>query len=294
MISGIIIFVYIAIMVAGSYGRYEAGEPSDLDYYIISMPNAYNNDNMEFISSIIADLGIKLPNKEGVFSKEIPYDDILNKLGNQDENAIELAQRLLPLLESTPLYNIDLCNQITSEIVMKYMDLHRDAPEKEAVILLNDLIRFFRYICANYQYKSWHEGEKWVLRNLKLRHSRVVMYAGLLFVILNASKKEYCMQKEKYIKSMLQYTPIERISNIMIENNYNPHNFLYCYDYFLNLINQEEVRSKLRGLEYSERHNHSLFGKLKRNSVAIQNNLTDFVFDMRGVWSEKAIGYLLF
>lgn len=208
----------IAIMTAGSYGRYEAGMPSDLDYYIISMPNVYDNNIMNIVSSTATHLGIKLPNKDGVFSEEIPFNNILNKLGKEDESIIELAQRLLPLLESTPIYNFNLCDKITNEILVKYMDLHRDAPEKEAVILLNDLIRFFRYICANYQYKSWHDGEKWVLRNVKLRHSRVVMYAGLLFVILNASKNEYRLSKEIYIKNMMRLTPVERITNIMREN----------------------------------------------------------------------------
>jgi len=285
----------IAVMAAGSYGRYEAGPPSDLDYYIISMPDANATDDiMSIVSSGATELGIELPSEDGVFSVKIPYDNILNKLGNKEETIAELAQRLLPLIESAPIYNFGLCAEITGNILEKYMDLHRDSPEKEAVILLNDLIRFFRYICANYQYKSWHDGSKWVLRNIKLRHSRVIMYAGLLFVILNASKKEYYLEKEKYIKSMLNYTPIERISKIMEENGHSAHTLLYNYDYFLGMINQESIRNKLFNLDYSERHNHSIFGKLKRNSVFLQEELTNFVLSMRGVWSNKAIGYLIF
>lgn len=285
---------HIAIMAAGSYGRYEAGTPSDLDDFIISMPEAEDYKAMQVVKATVEGLKIPLPNKDGVFSVKIPYENILNKLGKEDESTNELAQRLLLLLESVPLYNPELCEKITDEILCKYMELHRDSPQKEAVILMNDLIRFFRYICANYQYKSWHEGEKWVLRNVKLRHSRVVMYAGLLFVILNASKNDYCKDKVSYIKSMLRFTPVERVAAIMLENGHDPNAFLHNYDYYLGKVTQEESRFELFNIEYSERSRNAHFGSLKRSSDAIQEILTDFVFSMRGIWSNKALGYLLF
>lgn|GEM_PF-6326925 len=284
----------IAIMAAGSFGRYEAGIPSDLDFYILSMSDANNTDIMDIVSSCAIELGISLPNQDGVFSKEIPFRNILNNLGNQDESIPELAQRLLPLLESTPIYNYGLCDKITDDILEKYMVLHNDSPEKEALIMLNDIMRFFRYICANCQFKSLHDESKWALRNIKLRHSRVVMYAGLLFVILNSSKKEYRQEKKKYIKSMLKYTPLERVSMIMEENNHDSYIFLFLYDYFLETLNDEIKRSKLYNIEYAERNNHSLFGKLSRNSFILQELLANFVFGMRGIWSNKAMGYSLF
>ena len=56
-------------------------------------------------------------------------------------------------------------------------------PRKNYVFLLNDLIRYFRTICVNYPYTKEPEEEQWPIRNIKLRHSRLMMYASLVAML---------------------------------------------------------------------------------------------------------------
>lgn len=63
----------------------------------------------------------------------------------------------------------------------------RDGRRLRYVFLLNDLVRYFRTVCVNNQATSIREPHKRAIRNAKLRHSRIVMYCGLLFALARAS-----------------------------------------------------------------------------------------------------------
>jgi hypothetical protein len=284
----------LTIAVAGSFGRFDAGEPSDLDFYVVSDNVRANQQIHETVTIFAEELGLKLPNTEGIFSKVLELPQIIKKMGCNRETPNELAQRLLLLLETQPIYNVGFYEKAVNGILDKYFDLHKKHPYKEAVILLNDLIKYFRYICMNYQFDFWGNNERWVIRNIKLRHSRVIMYAGLLFVLLNASK--HGVEKTEYIKKMVKLTPIERINSVLTENDVDPSPLFECYDKYLYSINNVAVRQSFDAcpLEYTDRYNNPIFKELKINSDCLQTFLTNSVLDMRGKWSQKAFEYLIF
>jgi len=300
-LGGILANPDIVVAAAGSFGRYEAGEDaSDLDFLIIADGNADTRDIYNHVINAATELKFKLPNPDGVFSSVVLLSDLINKLGDKEEKTSELAQRLLMLLEAIPLYNAPLYEKVVVAILERYLDLHKESPQREAVILLNDLIRYFRYICVSYQFNFWRieEKDKWGPRNIKLRHSRVVMYAGLLLPILNASKnKENNARYEakvKYFRDIIRLTPLERIASIMRENGRDPAPVLTCYDNFIGLINQQKIRDALTSVGYSNREGNEAYGILKKNSDELLRYMTDFVLDMRGVWSHEAFEYLIF
>ncbi len=81
------------------------------------------------------------------------------------------------LLESRFVFNEKRYGKVLDQIVYNYSDDVINQNNKNFVFLLNDVIRYFRSICVNYQYtKAGTEWGKWPLRNIKLRHSRVLMY----------------------------------------------------------------------------------------------------------------------
>jgi hypothetical protein len=279
------------IAVAGSFGRFEASQLSDLDYIIISD----NEDEYESVKKSLDDIIKKnklyLPNSTGVFSSQVLPSKLIDIAGAKNENLDHLAQRILLLLEAKPIYNEQQCEKIQLEILDKYLEYLRNDPNKFPLYLLNDTIRYFRWICVNYQFSFWKENEKWTLRNIKLRHSRIVMYAGMLLVLLNSCKKSN--KKRDYIAESLRMTPLERIVSVFQDNGCSCDSVLELYEYFLSMLNQKIVRDALQ-VSYEDRNKNSYYETLKLNSDKLQKELSNFVYNQRGNWSDEAFEYLVF
>jgi hypothetical protein len=178
------------IAVAGSFGRLEGSSESDADYIMVvnDPQHASITKDKEVLQKAIKEFGVSPPNKSGVFSQPRSKSDLVEPIGKADEKSDELGKRMLLLLESRPIYRVDCFEELLRTLFKKYSEYVSEDPDKEFALLGNDLMRYFRFICVNYQASFWRQNEKWALRNLKLRHSRIVMYSGLLFLIGEASK----------------------------------------------------------------------------------------------------------
>ena len=161
-------------------------------------------------------------------------------------------------------------------------------------MLLNDLIHYFRFICINYQSSFDRENEKWPLRNVKLRHSRIVMYMGLL-ALLGEASKFWDERKASWVRERLALTPLERIAAVY-EANAEATFFRVAgaYETFLARISDPHLRADLNNLDYDRRYENITFAALKANSDALQSELTRFIFARRGQWSERFFEYLIF
>lgn len=288
--------VTFSVLVAGSYGRMDAHKKSDLDFLIIH--NGHLEDESSKIESIRAlalELHIGLPNPGGAFSKPIHLQEMINSTGSREDDLNTTAQRLLILMECRPIYNETFFKTIIAQILDHYLRLVMEEPEKEALVLLNDLIKYFRNICINVEYSFWQEGEeeKWGLRNIKLRHSRILIYSGLLFLILNSSK--YRSKKMSYLRDYIQLSPLEKIFEVYDSNkDYNFDRILGAYNNFLYKLVKDEVRLDLASLDYGDRYQSSNYAELKTNSDFLQAELTRFILDNRSNWTSQVFEYLIF
>ncbi len=93
------------VVVTGSYGRHEASDQSDLDYFIIGSEAERHQAPHHEVADILGKMVTKKPAVNGPFSSYVPAEELVNRIGlDGDTNSIT-TRRLLFLLECEWLYN---------------------------------------------------------------------------------------------------------------------------------------------------------------------------------------------
>lgn len=283
------------VAVAGSLGRMEACPLSDVDYIILSYEPTQNvAADLEQLRAVVAELGLSGPKPDGVFSMQSSLQELIDNVGTSNENLGLLARRILLLVESQPVFADDHFQMALDAVFDRYAAQVRREPSKHFVFLLNDLIRYFRSVCVNYESTFWRENEKWPIRNLKLRHSRVLMYAGLLVLIGEASRRDSA-ERIGYVRDRLHLTPLERLSAVYAEHHDdNFQRLASLYDVFLQQLSDHGTRQQLQAVEYAARFKEPIFLRLRANAEAFVAELSRFLWARRGTWSDRFFEYLIF
>lgn len=300
------------VAAAGSLGRMEVcSDTSDADLIIVLSDDIDLNTEIaqkayEQVWECLKDINLEKPKTDGVFSNVTNKKQLLSFIGDAKEEKYTIfAKRLLLLLETQPVYNNEEYDNLLNSIVDQYAEGYvSEDSKKEWTFLLNDLIRYFRSIAVNYQWDFVNDPDKWRIRNIKLRHSRLVMYSGLLMLLGEASKER--QDKVNWLKKHLTKTPLERVAWVYEENqDYNFKRIAGFYNVFLSYLNQPEVRKKLKdnkekniknlqNSSYQERNKNSDFSHLKANSDGLITELLRFTFERRNSWSQGFFEYLIF
>jgi hypothetical protein len=283
------------VAVAGSLGRMEACPLSDVDYIILSYEPTQNvATDLEQLRGVVSELGLSGPKADGVFSTQSSLQELIDNVGTSNESLGLLARRILLLVESQPVFEDDHFQIALDAVFDRYAAQVRREPSKHFVFLLNDLIRYFRSVCVNYESTFWRENEKWPIRNLKLRHSRVLMYAGLLVLIGEASRRD-SSERIGYIRDRLHLTPLERLSAVYAEHHDdNFQRLASLYDVFLQQLSDPDTRRQLQAVDYSTRFKEPIFLRLRANAEAFVAELSRFLWARRGTWSDRFFEYLVF
>jgi len=297
----------VTLAVAGSLGRMDAAaDVSDCDLLVVLSDAALNNENeakptYERVWDILKPLKLKPPKSTGTFSNPTSIDHLCDKknIGAASEDMGTFAKRLLLLLETQPVYKPEGYLKVVEAVVKSYAEEYvAKDPRKEWGFLINDLIRYFRSLCVNYQWDFENEHGKWPLRNIKLRHSRLIMYGGLLILLGECSRERE--DKVAWLKKRLTLTPLERIALVYSANqDTNFFRLAGFYDTFLGMLSKPEVRNELDGDQvqlgsYDTRYEMRNYAILKANSDGLVAELIRFILGRRGVWSERFFEYLIF
>ena len=269
-----------SVVAFGSYARLEASRLSDLDYLVVTSDDNLDRDRAnDIVLDVIGGLGIRRPNPKGVFQGVVCNQELFSGIGSKADGYDELSRRLLHLLESRPLWGKIAYRKNIYELMKEYGEDVSNDPRKNYVFLLNDLIRYFRTICVNYAYSKSEQYEQWPIRNLKLRHSRVLMYLSLVAMlgVLSTYRND---DKNEKLETLVRLTPLERLFYAYKEvGDTGFYKIAGYYDVFLRFISDERTREILRGLEYDDRYGSHQFCVLKANSDALAAELTRFLFD---------------
>ena len=289
----------LTIFGAGSYGRLEASEYSDIDMFFlcnnsreyITEPNISKILLFAKIINIVDDLGFPKFSNDGEFLQLLHLDEMVAKLGGQrDDYENHFTTRMLLLLESKCLYKRSIYKIAIENIVSSYF---RDYPKHQKnfrpLFLINDIARYWKTLCLNYEHKrnqrlddSIDENEKRKFRikqkvkNFKLKISRMTT----CFATIAALSCQVESITEEDVIKLVELTPRQRLQKI---SDYLPSStkaidkILIEYKWFL----------EMTGLSTQNLHKH--FDDKNQRAIMFEraNNFGDLMYSLLKIVDKK-------
>ena len=235
------------VVACGSFARREASEYSDIDYYTLSEDDDPPNDVA--VTSAIKTVIAQSPAADGAFGTRLSPSEMLANIGGQRDDNAKITQRVLFLLEGEWLYNRDRLFLFRRQMLEKYV---RDtmADHQLTLFLLNDVIRYYRTMAVDYEFKTTEGDKPWAIRNIKLVFSRKLLYAsGLFSIAMTADRTRE--DKIRILEELFGVPVIERMRRIC--GNVALARVMKSYDVFLDRLSDRSVRSHLEALGPNER-----------------------------------------
>jgi hypothetical protein len=262
----------LAIYVTGSFGRLEARFPkgSDLDLFFLYGPDdrshrAHPSQLTWFelageLIRIARELEFEEFSRDGAFLQVHNVWHIGKQLGSQHEDAENgFTARLLLLLESRYVLNEDLYERFMQETIgFYYGDYDANRGTFRPTFLINDILRFWRTLCLNYEHKrnrkrsedgsddphaAWRADS--ALDNLKLRFSRL----STCYSMVIALAAEPTPVGPERVLELCRTAPTDRWAiaaehaspSAIVEARSKREQILEGYDYFLGLVADEDA-----------------------------------------------------
>jgi len=210
----------ICVYACGSLGRCELSEKSDLDLFFIynKQDSCSNLEKYRFFSKIYdvnKELGFKDPSKGGGFWDLISKENLVEIGSRNEDYNNSFTARLLLILESKPIFNIELYNNIVKDVVDAYFIDYKSHPSNFLpMYLINDILRYWFTLTLNYEHRRDDKDNKqtryW--KRLKLKFPRLLTCFSTLACLY---KKDI---KPEDVIELTSKTPLERLSFAAGEN----------------------------------------------------------------------------
>ncbi len=299
---------FVAIGVGGSLGRHEATAVSDVDSVLI-VDTSVNEDSHETRKAVarffdlIAELGLQAPKPDGIYRHPISRERLLDvrARGSLREPPAVFGKRIQILLDVRGVYGSSAFYTLQQELLEWYgaRFLDRTTGSGQWAYLLNDLMRYLHSYAAWQQFKfDKSPSDGWYLRQLKLRSSRAITIAGLVFLLAeydgtNESHKQRIMER-------LTLSPLERVADVI--NRYDPDYFselASTYDSVLARLSDADHRAELvrlspATLEQVPDTYPVIYQQAYDISAHLLSMLANFVIARRSDWSPVFYAYLIF
>ena len=248
------------VLTCGSYARREASEQSDVDFFVISETANDNPALKETIAAKIKEIVPNEPSQDGAFGEEVGRNQLLENIGGEYDSNRSITRRILFLLEGEWLFNENGLRNFRRQILERYI---RDdmADHQLALFLLNDVIRYYRTVAVDYEYKTaeLENPRPWAIRNIKLVFSRKLLYAsGLFSIAMTADKSRY--DKVSILENLFGIPVVERM--ISICGKANMETVLDSYNSLLGNLEDPTRRGHLVELERANRQD-PVFRRIK-------------------------------
>ncbi|MDO8875122.1 MAG: nucleotidyltransferase domain-containing protein [Pseudolabrys sp.] len=235
----------------GSYARGEASAQSDLDFFVICK----NPNQVEGAKRALKEVAPKLikiagrnPSTDGAFGHVEDIPTILTNIGGNDDLNQKITRRVLLLLEGEWLNDQAMLMECRASLLERYIR-PKMTSHQLALFLLNDIIRYYRTVCVDFEFKTVEDDKDWGIRNIKLVFSRKLLYfSGVLAVAetMQRSREE----KLRLLQELFSIPVIDRVIKICGDSAFHS---LELYDSFLREMASDVIRHDLEKTKEGDR-----------------------------------------
>lgn len=211
----------LCVFAAGSLGRFETGKISDLDVFIladdpnrtpgeVSSPGACGDELRRDLEALIASLRLPPFSGYGKFLRIHELSDLISATGDpSDDKENWFTTRLLLLLESQPISNDALYQRAMQRVLENYYRDGKGRKDFRPLFLLNDVLRYWRTLCLNYERDRAME-KPWWKKNLNLKFSRkLTVFSTALAIVSNE------LNDVEQFKTFSKKVPLERLATVL-------------------------------------------------------------------------------
>lgn len=231
------------IGVNGSVARRECTSGSDVDLFFLINGKIKIADAREAQAAYrerLLDAGLDMPAVGGVFESPLKINDLLKTIGGDKDTNVFITRRMLFLLEGEWTFNQELFERTRTQLIERYVgdDL---GEQKLSLFLLNDVIRYWRTICVDFEHKTAEADKPRAIRLIKLRFSRMLLYLGGVAAVSQTKKLKVADKRHK-LEALFAMPTIERLQLVFGAAMDRP---LSRYARFLDQLDDAEVRTQL-------------------------------------------------
>jgi predicted nucleotidyltransferase len=232
------------IGVNGSVARRECTSGSDVDLFFLYNGKVTASDarkaQTDFRSRLQA-MKLDMPAHGGVFEKPLKITDLLRRIGGDKDTNVFITRRMLFLLEGEWTFNKALFVRTRTQLIEHYVadDLEE---RKLTLFLLNDVIRYWRTICVDFEHKTADADKPRAIRLIKLRFSRMLLYFAGVAAVSQTKDLSVEKKREKLVE-LFDMPTMARLRSIFGEPMEQP---LSRYAQFLSQLDDKDVRTQLK------------------------------------------------
>jgi predicted nucleotidyltransferase len=290
------------IVVYGSMARTEMTSESDLDWtLLLDKPvDPADLSTTQRIASKIYEANFAKPGKTNIFGSMTSSHSLVHDIGGQDDTNANTTRRVLLLLESYAPTSREAYHRVRRHILNRYVedDYGLSFGSGQMIVprfLLNDLSRYWRTLTVDFVHKQRADaGDKWALRNTKLRMSRKLIFAAGLLVCFQCnldpaaddarrdlrSPDRSSVGLIRYLEEQFSMPPLEILASCVRQHGQpDTARLLFdSYDRFLALLDNHEKRTSLGDLKPGQARNSPVFEEVRNISHQFQEGLTRLFF----------------
>jgi len=272
------------VVLFGSWARKELTRASDDDWAVLVDGTAGDRADVQQVVELAENYlgyGNRKPGVQEIFGKAISCDELVDRVGLDEDTNTNLTRRALLLLES-----VEAAGSVHGRCRRRVLERYLNYGVKDfrpPRFLLNDIVRYWRTIGVDFEGKHRDTGgddPKWVERNAKLRTARKVLFAGGLVPILQC----HLLAKSdmpRYLEAQLSSPPTDRLAAafVLYDAIDEGVRFFRAYDRWIELMQDDEVRAELQSLSFESRDSSDLFAEIRAIGEALDQGLIALLFD---------------
>ena len=219
----------LCIYATGSLARREATINSDLDAFFMLSDNEEERPigrirDVKILNAVLEaadENGFPDFSNDGEYLKFLHVDDVARHIGGrEDDYKNAFTARMLMLLESCWIFEQSQFEKFQRNLIEVYFeDFHDHSKSFRPIFLLNDVLRFWRTLCLNYENgRHWRrdrdQSAKGHLDNLKLKFSRLNICFSFICHLLDQGPS---LSHENALLTASIH-PLQRLRDLRIRN----------------------------------------------------------------------------